>query len=121
MGFLGLFVHLFFHFSFCLYMANVKFFVKDFSGTTKTRSQAQVIEKPVFHSRDQVFHPIFMKFGLNVSFNNALEEYRIWVTWYQKWGHGIKSWKYPFYALLTQWRPHFWSNLQENWSKSSSA
>ena len=31
-----------------------------------------------------------MKFGLYVTLNNALEEYKIWVTWCQKWGHGIK-------------------------------
>ena len=47
---------------------------------SKTRSQAQVIEKPVFHSRDHIFLPVIMKFGLYVSLNNALEEYKIWVT-----------------------------------------
>ena len=57
---------------------------------SKTRSQAQLIEKPVFHSRDHIFHPIFMKFGLYVPHNIALVEYKICVTWCPKWGHGVK-------------------------------
>ena len=68
---------------------------------SKTRSQAQVIEKPVLYSRAHVFRPNLIKFGLYVLFNNTLEEYKIWVTWFKKLGHEVKSWKYPFYALLT--------------------
>ena len=49
-------------------------------GRSKSKSQAQVIEKPLFHIRPHIFGPICMKFGLNVSLNNDLEEYKIWVT-----------------------------------------
>ena len=56
---------------------------------SKMGSWGQIKGKSVFGSTDHVFDVIIKILDMNSHLNKVLEEYKIWVTWDQKWDHGV--------------------------------
>ena len=74
-GFLGLFVHLFFHSSFSPYRPMLIFFVKDFSGTIKARSLKlgrQRNNDDLYRVRDSGLSKLICSFVLSFFFLSIL-------------------------------------------------